>query len=114
MRQITREDERGFRAVAQLAFRHLTERPFSDLSETDFADYERCLRAMRALGEVMREVERFTKTDPRVKPAGLGLAMEHDGERTGSCALRASWRFQLFLLRRPSTHCGRGPQCLLP
>ena len=31
--------------------------PFSDLSDTDLAEYERRVRAMRTLADVMREVE---------------------------------------------------------
>ena len=38
--------------------------PFSDLSDTDLAEYERRVRAMRTLAEVMREVESFTRTLP--------------------------------------------------
>ena len=41
--------------------------PFSDLSETDLADYERHIRSMRSLAEVMREAERFTKPEAERK-----------------------------------------------
>ena len=37
--------------------------PFSDLSDTDLAEYERRVRAMRTLADVMREVESFTRTE---------------------------------------------------
>ena len=47
-------------------------RPFSDLSETDLAEYERRIRAMQ-IPELMREAERFAKAEPetgRSTPAG--------------------------------------------
>jgi hypothetical protein len=37
--------------------------PFSDLSDTDLAKYERRVRATRTLADVMREVESFTRTE---------------------------------------------------
>jgi hypothetical protein len=36
--------------------------PFSDLSDTDLDEYERHVRAMRTLADVLREAERFTKS----------------------------------------------------
>ncbi len=49
--------------------------PFSDLSDTDLAEYERRVRAMRTLADVMREVESFTRTEhelsgPSSRPEG--------------------------------------------
>ena len=49
--------------------------PFSDLSDTDLAEYERRVRAMPTLADVMRKVESFTRTEhelsgPSSRPEG--------------------------------------------
>jgi hypothetical protein len=41
-------------------------RPFSDLSETDLDEYERRIRAMQSLADVLREVQTFIKNEPEV------------------------------------------------
>ncbi len=41
-------------------------RPFSDLSETDLDEYERRIRDLRTMADVLREVERFIKTEPEM------------------------------------------------
>ena len=49
--------------------------PFSDLSDTDLAEYERRVRAMPTLADVMRKVESLTRTEhelsgPSSRPEG--------------------------------------------
>ena len=65
------EPDRQEVAMGTAAMKH----PFSDLSDTDLAEYERRVRAMRTLADVMREVESFTRTEhelsgPSSRPEG--------------------------------------------
>ena len=46
--------------------------PFSDLSDTDLAEYERRVRAMPTLADVMRKVESFTRTEHELSGPAAG------------------------------------------
>ena len=54
--------------------------PFSDLSDADLAEYERRVRAMRTLADVMREVDSFTRAEHELS----GPTSRPEGESSGS------------------------------